>query len=182
MPTDDSTRESEDWLDFRIEYVSGAIQLNQVEEYVTKLVDTDGNPAPEYLEADPWFRFYAANVGENVEAARLLINTWGAVTFDSGNLYVHPGDVVASEVYGPRPWQPGQHRLPVVWVRVFATSKSVVPSFQYDVVVRGVPIQPFPQATFSPADFAVFERHPGHRPPTNPPPVSSPASGDAPTR
>jgi hypothetical protein len=182
VPSDDVSRENEDWLDYRFEYVSGVLELNQGEVYVLNVLNADGDPAPQFWEAEPWFRFYATNVGENAEAARVLFNDRETVTFDSGNLYIGRGDVAEAEFRGWPPPDPSPRPrgvpapYPLVWARIFVTSKNVVPSFQYDLTTLGLPNPPLPQLTVSPADFAVFERHQGHRPPMPLPPISHTAS------
>jgi hypothetical protein len=140
--------ETEQWVNFRYEYVSGVGSVFELRESSVEINVT--------------------NRGATKEVFRAFISLRKVTKFDSGNLSVAAGDLSTTG------WGPPQSQADFgpYWARIFTTSANLVPSMRiWRTQVENEP--PISDVYFAPGDFAVFELP--WRP--FPPPPIGPAEG-----
>jgi hypothetical protein len=122
---------TEQWVNFRFEYVSGVGSVFELRESSVQI--------------------NVANRGGTDAVARAVVLDESVTKFDSGDATVAPGHVWFTG-YSPQT----AADLGQFWARIFTTSPNLVPSMRiWRTQVENEP--PISDVYFAPGDFAVFE-------------------------
>jgi hypothetical protein len=139
--------ETELWVNFRYEYVSGVGAVFELNESSVEI--------------------NVANRGGTEGVFRAFLSQQNVTKFDSGDISVAPGHLSITAFVPHSATDLGQY-----WGRIFTTSANLVPSMRiWRTQVENEP--PISDVYFAPGDFAVFELP--WRP--FPPPPIGPAEG-----